>query len=356
MTNTGNAEDTFSITTVGTDCGLDASVTLALELASSPLAWSCVVLSDASAGQDAITFRAVSSIRSNIAVDTAVVFTVEADWPGDSLVALTFEDAQLTFGVDSSTTTVLTVQNLANAEVTGTLDVLGQDTGVLLLEWVRLADGEATSDYALTPGSSVEFKLTVISNTARTATSEVVVRATSTGGGVLTSDQSLPLPVTVEGPVLPPNGLALPLGLSVSQPAAFATMGLGWLIALLAVRRLRRAGSKEDQPLFEDVEEEDDDAEEEEEELGFNECRMDDQNKVNCPTCDARLGVRARKCCPLPIHLSKVRQQDSSDRMITVLSHEQKGGVAKRSVDRTHASLRCTTPFPFHQFSRPFNG
>ena len=298
VTNTGNAEDTFSITTVGTDCGLDASVTLAPGLASSPLAWSCVVPSDASAGQDAITFRAVSSIRSNIAVDTAVVFTVEADWPGDSLVALTFEDAQLTFGVDSSTTTVLTVQNLANAEVTGTLDVLGQDTGVLLLEWVRLADGEATSDYALTPGSSVEFKLTVISNTARTATSEVVVRATSTGGGVLTSDQSLPLPVTVEGPVLPPNGLALPLGLSVSQPAAFATMGLGWLIALLAVRQLRRAGSKEDQPLFEDVEEEDDDAEEEEEELGFNECRMDDQNKVNCPTCDARLGVPRGSVAP----------------------------------------------------------
>ena len=298
VTNTGNAEDTFSITTVGTDCGLDASVTLAPGLASSPLAWSCVVPSDASAGQDAITFRAVSSIRSNIAVDTAVVFTVEADWPGDSLVALTFEAAQLTFGVDSSTTTVLTVQNLANAEVTGTLDVLGQDTGVLLLEWVRLADGEATSDYALTPGSSVEFKLTVISNTARTATSEVVVRATSTGGGVLTSDQSLPLPVTVEGPVLPPNGLALPLGLSVSQPAAFATMGLGWLIALLAVRQLRRAGSKEDQPLFEDVEEEDDDAEEEEEELGFNECRMDDQNKVNCPTCDARLGVPRGSVAP----------------------------------------------------------
>ena len=84
VTNTGNAEDTFSITTVGADCGLDASVTLAPGLASSPLAWSCVVPSDASAGQDAITFRAVSSIRSNIAVDTAVVFTVEADWPGDS--------------------------------------------------------------------------------------------------------------------------------------------------------------------------------------------------------------------------------------------------------------------------------
>ena len=117
-----------------------------------------MVPSDASAGQDAITFRAVSSIRSNIAVDTAVVFTVEADWPGDSLVALTLKmpSSPLAWTVQPPPSSRFKI--LANAEVTGTLDVLGQDTGVLLLEWVRLADGEATSDYALTPGSSVEFK------------------------------------------------------------------------------------------------------------------------------------------------------------------------------------------------------
>ena len=47
VTNTGNAEDTFSITTVGTDCGLDTSVTLAPGLSSDPLGWSCVVANDA---------------------------------------------------------------------------------------------------------------------------------------------------------------------------------------------------------------------------------------------------------------------------------------------------------------------
>jgi hypothetical protein len=154
-----------------------------------------------------------------------------------------------------------------------------------------LSDGEVTSEYALTSGSSVEFKLTVVSNTARTASSDVVVRATSTGGGILTSDQSLPLPVTVEGPALPPNGLALPLGLSVSQPVAFSVMGFGWLIAIVAVRQLRRpASNDEHEKVFEELEEEEEE-EEQEEELGYNECRLDGESKVNCPTCDARLGV-----------------------------------------------------------------
>ena len=112
LTNTGNAEDTYSITSVGTDCGLDTSVTLAPGLSSTPLGWSCIVPNDAASGQRTVSFRAVSSIRSNVAVETAMIYTVEATWPGDSLVALTFEDTSLSLGVDSSTSTVLTVQKL----------------------------------------------------------------------------------------------------------------------------------------------------------------------------------------------------------------------------------------------------
>jgi hypothetical protein len=163
---------------------------------------------------------------------------------------------------------------------------------VLILEWVRLSDQTATQEYTLTAGSTVEFKLTVISNTARTADAEVVVRATSSGGGVLTTDQSLPLIVAVEGPALPPNGLALPLGLSVSQPVTLGVMGLGWLLAILAVRTLRRRPGGDDVDFTEEVvEEQEEEPEKDVPELGYNECRLDGESKVNCPTCDARLGV-----------------------------------------------------------------
>ena len=291
LTNTGNTEDTFSISTVGVDCGLDLSVTVPAGLASEPLGWSCIVPNDADAGQRALTFRAVSTVRSNVVVEYSTLYTVEADWPGDSLVAVSFVDGRLSLGVDSSTTTILTVQNLGNAEVTGTLDAFGQDTGLVVLVWERLSDGEATTDYALTPGSSVDFQLTVVSNTARTATTELTVRATSTGGGVLTTDESIPLPVSIEGPALPPNGLALPLGVSVSQPATLGLMGAGWLVAIVAIQLLRRRSPKEEELVGDDMEEEEAEEEKDVPELGYNECRMDGDSKVNCPSCDARLGV-----------------------------------------------------------------
>ena len=205
LSNTGNTEDTFAITTVGIDCGLDVSVTVAPGLASDAFGWSCVVPNDAAAGQRAITFRAVSTVRSNVVVEQSTLYEVEASWPGDSLVALSFSDGRLTLGADSSTTTLLTVQNLANAEVSGTLNAYGQDTGLVVLEWIRMSDDASTTDYTLSPGSSVDFQLTITSNTARAAVSEVSVRATSTGGGVLTTDEAVPLPITIEGPACHPT-------------------------------------------------------------------------------------------------------------------------------------------------------
>lgn len=292
LTNTGNTEDTFSITTVGVDCGLDVSVTVGPGLSTEPYGWSCVVPNDAAAGQRALSFRAVSSVRSNVVVELGELYTVEADWPSDSRVALSFADGRLSLGIDSSTSTVLTVSNLGNAEVSGTLDAFGQDTGLVVMDWKRMSDDVATSDFTLTSGSSVDFLLTITSNTARTATSEVVVRATSTGGGVLTSDESVPLPISLVGPELPPNGLALPLGVSVSQSATLGVMAAGWLLAIVAVQLLRRSSRHKDGRMDDESQEEDDESEEKElPELGYNECRMDDESKVACPSCEARLGV-----------------------------------------------------------------
>ena len=119
-----------------------------------------------------------------------------------------------------------------------------------------------------------------------------MIRATSTGGGVLTTDESVPLPVSIEGPALPPNGLSYPRRQRQST-GLLGVMGGGWLLAIVAIQLLRRRSSK---PVDVLEAEEEDEAEEEEEEkdlpeLGYNECRLDGESKVNCPSCDARLGV-----------------------------------------------------------------
>ena len=107
----------------------------------------------------------------------------------------------------------------------------------------------------------------------------------------MTTDEAVPLPVTIEGPALPPNGLALPLGVNVSQPAALGAIGAGWFVALVAIQLLRRRSGGSNAP-EEEVEEEFEKEEEKDlPDLGYNECRMDGESKVNCPSCDARLGV-----------------------------------------------------------------
>ena len=111
---------------------------------------------------------------------------------------------------------------------------------------------------------------------------------------MLTTDESVPLSVSIEGPALPPNGLSLPLGVSVSQPVTLGVMGGGWLLAIVAIQLLRRRSSKPVDVLEADEEDETEEDEEEEKdvpELGYNECRLDGESKVNCPSCEARLGV-----------------------------------------------------------------
>ena len=293
VTNTGTGEDTFSVSTIGQDCGLDAEVTLAPGLSSSALGWSCTVPNNAAAGAQPITFRAVSQVRSNVFVDFSILYTVEASWPGSTLVAVTFEQGRLTLGMDSSTSTIVTVENFGNAEVTGSLEVYGEDTGLFLFEWLRLADDAPSSAYTLSAGSTATYRLTLVSNTDRAAQAELLVRATSQGPGVTASDASPVLAVDVEGPALPPNGLSLPLGLEVSQESTLGVMGAGWFLAVafLLVLRRRGPGRDQDDGVDEGVEQRDAVEDEAPTELGFNETRLDDDNKVECPTCEARLGV-----------------------------------------------------------------
>ena len=289
ITNTGSGEDNFSIASVGIDCGLDVSVVVGAGQTSDAFGWSCPVANDASAGLKSISFRAVSSVRGNVAVSDNVFYTVEAEWPGDTLVAISVANGRVSLGVDSSTTTVVTVENLGNAEVYGTLNGDGQDTGLVLFNWVRMSDNLSTGNYTLASGSSEEFLLTITSNTARSGFVEYTITARSNGDGVARTDRSVPLPITIEGPALPPNGLSLPLGVNVSQSTALGVMGTGWLLAVIAIQLLRRRPS----PSADSEEADEDETEEEKDlpELGYNECRLDGESKVNCPSCDARLGV-----------------------------------------------------------------
>ena len=87
---------------------------------------------DAQAGQQAFSFRAVSAVRSNVVIEQ-VTFT-RLKRIGRAMLELhwRFQKAVLRWAW-TVRPPWLTVSNLGNAEVEGTLDAHGTDTGLVVL-------------------------------------------------------------------------------------------------------------------------------------------------------------------------------------------------------------------------------
>ena len=285
--NTGEADDTFSVV-ANHPCEVNFTVFLEPGGISSPVTWTCTVEDDALAGTAVATVSATSAVRSDVSDDSSVLYTVEASWPAEARVALNLSESRVSLGIDSSSVITVTVLNLGNAEISGSLTVSGQDTGLLVPTWVRLADGVETDAYTLAPYGRATYSLNLTSNTARTASPIVEINADSSGDGTPVIRQVL---VTIEGPAIPPNGLALPMDINVSQNTALSVMGAGWLLALVAIQLLRRSRRSESTASEDDEASPADEDEKELPELGYNECRLDANMKVDCPKCEARLGV-----------------------------------------------------------------
>tara|TARA_A200000159_G_scaffold101598_1_gene94417 strand:- start:135 stop:575 length:441 start_codon:yes stop_codon:yes gene_type:complete len=122
--------------------------------------------------------------------------------------------------------------------------------------------------------------------TTGAASAEPEVLATYTMAGVERSESGGTLQVDLPGPTLPPSGLDLGL-LQLSNQDSLLALSSGWVVALLlfGLLRIRRSA-----PATED-EEEEDEAKDDVAELGHNEARIEEGNKVACPSCDAVLGV-----------------------------------------------------------------
>ncbi len=188
---------------------------------------------------------------------------------------------------------MVSVTNLANAQVTGLLSLDGMGVGLFDPDWVRYSDNTSTNEFTLTPGSTVEYSLTLMSLVSTSESALLTVRASYQIGDTSSSEISNQLNVEIEGPELPPNGVRLPLGMKLSQSDSLNALFGGWGVAILLLGVLYLKRNKNSNSLVEDDEEEEIEAEPEPEKetpLGFNECRMD-EGKVTCPSCESRLGV-----------------------------------------------------------------
>ena len=111
------------------------------------------------------------------------------------------------------------------------------------------------------------------------------------------------LSVEIEGPELPPQGVDLLFGVSLDKSQTVYTMFGGWIFSILLIFLMvtlrRRRKAKTSNPINDDeIDEQDVKQQKPKKEkevkahtLGKNECRMTSDNKVICPSCEAKLGV-----------------------------------------------------------------
>ena len=173
------------------------------------------------------------------------------------------------------------------------MNIEGVGDGLVALEWIRLLDNTSTNLFTLTPGSSIQYKLSLNSLVSTSEDASLSVRATYVIDETTQSDVSSSLNIDIVGPEQPPNGVQLPFDVQLSQSDSLNAMFGGWLFSFLILGVLYLRRSKKEIPLMDDEVDSDTEEEEtveEESTLGYNECRMEG-DKVSCPSCEARLGV-----------------------------------------------------------------
>ena len=149
------------------------------------------------------------------------------------------------------------------------------------------------------------YELLLNSRITESGFASIVISANVEIDGTSYPAESSNLSVEIEGPELPPQGVDLLFGVSLDKSQTIYSMFGGWVFSILllllmnSLRKRRKAKSKISQQSSDDESDEQDVNKQKSKKekvvkahtLGKNECRMTSDNKVICPSCEAKLGV-----------------------------------------------------------------
>ena len=217
-----------------------------------------------------------------------MTYTIDATWDASSVVSITVDSNEISIPYLGGSSTTVTVSNLANIGISGRLTLVGVGDGVFNIR-INNTLGENTDAFTLEPGASEIFVVRFDALTVDETVAELRVRAlVQVDGGSANAESDL-IVITVEGEPQAPQGVTL-LGVELGKQTTLQTMAAGYVLFALALVALRLR-----KPTTSSAEG-DEESEEEEEEtkeyaLGPNECRMDTNRRISCPSCEARLAV-----------------------------------------------------------------
>jgi hypothetical protein len=302
VTNTGTGLDQFMLTTPGDSCSLSEIFTLDAGSSSQAYSWSCTIDEDSSYGYESIIFRVTSGARINYVLEEVENYLVEANWGDDGIVEMSFGTDSISMSSSGGSSTTFTVKNLANAPITGTLFLLGKDESLFDSSLTLVTTNSSSNQFTLDNGESLVYELLLNSRVTESQLANLMISASVEIDGATYTLESGNLSVEIEGPEMPPEGVELLFGVTLDKSQTLYTMFGGWifsisLLVLMNMLRKRRKNNPSYGTEVEDDSESEQDSEEKKDEeveahsLATNECRMSSDNKVTCPSCEARLGV-----------------------------------------------------------------
>ena len=303
--NSGSGIDQFLLSTPGSNCGLSEIFTLDAGSSSQSFSWSCQVDNESVYGYESITFRVTSGARTNYVLEEVATYLVEPNWGDSGIIELSFGTNYLSMSSSGGSSTSFTIKNMANAPVSGTLFILGNDESMLEPTLTQLNTNVSTNTFNLGSGESMIYELLLNSRITESGFASIVISANVEIDGTSYPAESSNLSVEIEGPELPPQGVDLLFGVSLDKSQTIYSMFGGWVFSILllllmnSLRKRRKAKSKISQQSSDDESDEQDVNKQKSKKekvvkahtLGKNECRMTSDNKVICPSCEAKLGV-----------------------------------------------------------------
>ena len=239
ISNQGNQDDNFTVSSNGISCSIQSSIEIESQKSAS-LPFSCDVPTTQAVGMYILTFTAISSNDITKQNSQTLQYQISSGYTqGSDVVDVLVSETGISMNYDGSGVVTITVINLLNQEVNGTLSIEGSSAGSFEFVWDGyIGDGE----YLLSPNSQMSIELTIKPKTDAEITTELKVVAISQLISSSNSDSSQTLTVTVNGLRLPPNGIDLMVGeLDGNQTliGLFSGWGIVALITLLKIRKFK---------------------------------------------------------------------------------------------------------------------
>ena len=249
ISNQGNQIDNFSISSNGIECIVQSNIELNPQQ-SQTLPYSCLVPESTSAGSYILTFTAISNNDITKQVSQTLQYTISSNFiPGVKVVNIDVSKTSVSMNYDGSAVMTITITNLLNENINGTLTVEGSDSGSFEFIW----DGYISdAQFELAPNSEMSIKLTITPKTDASITSDFNIVAFSQVSSTSSSDSSESITVDVDGLRLPPNGLDLKVGELDEQQTLiglFSGWGIIFLAILLKIRSFRNRRKNPEVPI-----------------------------------------------------------------------------------------------------------